>query len=314
MIVKSGQYREAIRRRRPALDGGNSKSEPSPLLKRLGFLLASLSVTGGLFGYGVALGLSSQFGLGTGAWFSSTLELISLTGEGFIGLISIFSEGSKLLDRTWGYLLGYAGLSMALSCLFWLVMTFKKQVGEFLFAKLRGLLLQIAPRDEWRAEERSPRTVFVEGLFVIVFSSVGGFLALPFIAFVFALVIALIGILPSIGSFAGVAYARAIVLEPEDCVSGPAKLRAFGKYNDTAKAPKQAKHGTHCVEVMSLTGGLSETGKVVISRPSYLMIYRPAHDDVIMLQTKDVRVRTLSQLSTEKSKDANGELAEPPGR
>ena len=66
------------------------------ILKAYGVVLATLSATGALFGYGTALGLTSKFGMDTGLWFGSALELLTLCGEGMLGLIESVSQESNL--------------------------------------------------------------------------------------------------------------------------------------------------------------------------------------------------------------------------
>ena len=61
------------------------KNDQFAWLRNLVVLAAVRSAAGCLFGYGVAMGLSSRFGLGTGVWYSSTLELDFPVGRGLSG-------------------------------------------------------------------------------------------------------------------------------------------------------------------------------------------------------------------------------------
>ncbi len=261
-------------------------------LKTLGVATAVLSAVGALFGYGVALGLSAKFGFSAGVWYTSTLELISLSGEGFLGLLT---QLLSRLDR-WSVLrwMSAYGLAMATMALV--------SMGAVFFA-----VTQQERADRWRrqlAEKMKPMpnrelgfswALFRRGSAIVVFAALSGFLAIPIVGIILGGLFMLIAIIPVFGFYAGTAYADRVVLEPQNCVSSP-----FVRYQSNKHTSSQ-KVGVPCVEVMESSSGESVTGRVIIARAGYVVLFRPDHDDAIVVVLKAGSMRTINVLPLTKT-------------
>lgn len=271
------------------------KTDQLAWLRNLVVIAAVLSTAGCLFGYGVAMGLSSRFGLGTGAWYSSTLELISLSGEGFLGLYSMAGWRGEVLGSLLWLMLLYAAAAGGTALLFLLLYSAKSSSWPRLRRWWRKAISVF--RSKKPASQSAPS--FPTGWEVVMASlaaAAAGFLSLPAVALVLFGLLATLSALPVIGATAGMSYAKAAVLQPDNCVSPPQARMRFEREQKLASEPQKMSIGVQCIEVVDATTKQAVSGKVIISRPGYVIIYRPAQDDTLLVMVKDAGLRTVAQL------------------
>lgn len=271
------------------------KSDQLAWLRNLVVVAAVLSTAGCLFGYGVAMGLSSRFGLGTGAWYSSTLELISLSGEGFLGLYSMAGSRWEVLASLLWLMLLYAAAAGGIALLVMLLYSARNSSWPRL---RRGWLKVINVFRSKKPALHRDRS-FPSGWEVAMASiaaAAAGFFSLPAVGLVLFGLLATVSALPVIGAVAGVSYAKAAVLQPDKCVSSPLARTRFEREQEAASKPQKMAIGVQCVEVVDATTKQAVSGKIVVSRPGYVIIYRPAQDDTLLVMVKDASLRTIAQL------------------
>lgn len=241
------------------------------------------------------MGLSSRFGLGTGAWYSSTLELIALSGEGFLGLYSMTGWRWEALSRLLWLMALYAITAGGTALVFLLIFRAK----NFSWPRFNKWWLKaisaIRPKRPLQ-EKPTPFPTIWETLLISGIAAAAGFISLPAVALVLFLLLASISALPVIGATAGISYAKAFVLEPTLCVGPPQARARFERTQELATKPQKAVTGVQCVEVFDALSKQTITGKIVISRPGYVIIYRPEQDDTLLVLTKDVGLRTVNHL------------------
>lgn len=271
------------------------KTDQLAWLRNLVVLAAVLSTAGCLFGYGVAMGLSSRFGLGTGAWYSSTLELISLSGEGFLGLYSMAGWRWEVLSSLLWLMLLYAAAAGSTALLFMLVYSAKSSSWPRLRRWWRKAISVFRSKDP--ASQSAPS--FPSGWEIVMASlaaAAAGFFSLPAVALVLFALLATLSALPVIGAAAGMSYAKVAVLQPDNCVSPPQARMRFERKQELASEPQKMGIGVQCVEVVDEVTKQTVSGKIVVSRPGYVIIYRPAQDDTLLVMVKDAGLRTVAQL------------------
>lgn len=127
-------------------------------------------------------------------------------------------------------------------------------------------------------------------------AAAAGFLSLPAVALVLFGLLVTLSALPIIGAAAGMSYAKAVVLQPENCVSPPQARMRFEREQELASKPQKMGVGVQCVEVVDATTKQAVSGKIIISRPGYVIIYRSAQDDTLLVIVKDAGLRTVAQL------------------
>jgi hypothetical protein len=221
----------------------------TPIQNRLGWLtllttvFALLSIVSALFGYGVALGLSSYFGLGAGSWYSSSLELVGLTGEGFIGILA--GIDSRLVENFVSFAATF-GIASTLAVLFawpigWYLSRNRARL-DAVFANAKGGLL--TSPGESHPQFREAMGVGLKAAGVVGVATFGSF----FIgALVLALTLAVLAYIPTLGMSAGVAYAREVVMKPAKCISAPG-VRARHEKSGKAVVEEASDWQDHCGE------------------------------------------------------------------
>lgn len=263
-------------------------------LRNLVVIAAVLSTAGCLFGYGVAMGLSSRFGLGTGAWYSSTLELISLSGEGFLGLYSMAGWRWEALGSLLWLMLLYAAAAGGITFLFMLVYRAKSSS----WPRLKRLWRNATSVFPSKKPATHSATSFPNRWEMAMASvaAAAGFFSLPAVALILFALLATLSALPVIGATAGMSYAKAAVLQPENCVSSPQARVRFEREQKLASEPQKMGIGVQCIEVVDATTKQAVSGKIIISRPGYVIIHRPAQDDTLLVIVKDAGLRTVAKL------------------
>lgn len=260
-------------------------------LKVYGVVLATLSGIGAYFGYGVAAGLMAKFGLDTGLWYSSPLELLSLSGEGVMGMLTNLMKTSST-EFAWSALRWGAG-GAAIAATVWAVLLLAAwshrlaPPGSLDLARLAGV------SELHKASQEGRCQIAKRVLRSIVAGAIAGAVALPISLAMIVAGFAALLIFPLLGFSAGQAYADLAVLNPERCVNKPGDLR------DAAKADKlkgNSQTGANCAELVSAAGVVVGRGRVVIARPSFVVFYRPAHKDAVLLQIKDGSLRVIDSL------------------
>lgn len=260
-------------------------------LKVYGIVLATLSGIGAYFGYGVALALMGKFGLDTGLWYSSPLELLSLSGEGVMGMLANLTRKTPI-DFLWVSLTWAAGGAVIASVV-WLALLLMSWVyrrvpqGSLDIARLIGVA------ELHKATQERPAQIAVRVVKSVVAGAVAGAAALPIsLALIIAGFAALL-IFPVLGFSAGQTYAEMAVMGPERCVSKPGHLRSAAMKGELQNSSTGAK----CAELVSAAGTVVGRGRVVIARPSFVVFYRPAEGDTILFQIKDGHLRVVDSLN-----------------
>jgi hypothetical protein len=285
-------------RRPPA---GAEKAVPSETLKTLGLLIAVLSAVGALFGYGVAMGFSRVFGLGIGTWFSSPLELISLSGEGVIGVISALASRTDIFEKLLGYMFGYAAFSGAALfagiCLSIAVSMGRHRLKSW-SSKLVSRNRPPAPKSDVNSELSWSRVKRI--LAVTLGGAIAGFFGIPLFGVALLAVFVVLSIVPMLGLAGGSSYAVEAVLKPTACVSSPASLQEFREQKNKSDTSKVA-FGADCVEVVDRNTSRSIKGRLIVSRSSYVVLYRPGEDDVVVVQMRNGSLKSISALDSGKT-------------
>lgn len=287
-------YKLKNRRIGAASEMANEKNDQLAWLRNLVVIAAVLSAAGCLFGYGVAMGFSSSFGLGTGVWYSSTLELISLSGEGILGLYSVVRARSEALDSLLRLMLLCAAATGCLTLLLILVFRAKSSSWQRLSRWWRKAISVF--RSEKTASPSAPSFPSGREMSVVSVAVAAGFLGVPAVALAFFALLVSLSTLPVIGVQSGMAYAKAAILQADSCVSPPQARMRFEREQAMASEPKKMNLGAQCVEVVDATTRQAVSGKLIVSRPGYVIIYRPAQDDTLLVMVKDAGLRTTAQL------------------
>lgn len=289
-MTPSEHYKARLRRAPAPPTEAKSSGGVLPVFKNAALAVAILSAVGALFGYGVSLGLSGTFGYSSGVWYSTTIELLSLCGEGFLGAISALSlrfDYGKLLAFMMAFGAALAALTLAVLMLSFLIFSQAHRISKWRTSTWNWLAKpksEEAGRISLNAIQRAFAAVFAAG--------VVGTAAPLAVGIAFTVVITVISAIPLLGFSAGTAYATDVVLGPMYCVSS-IKVRT-----KIAKLPKTEKKyiGADCVEVTNADTGETFSGRLVISRPTHVVLYRPKQDDVIVVVIKTGSMKTIETL------------------
>ena len=283
-------YKSRIRRTQAADPKNEDGGTLLRWLKTAGLTTAVLSGVGALFGYGVSLGLSGTFGLGSGVWYSTALELISLCGEGLLGVVSAVSSRFDLkvlllLMAAYGAAVAFMALLVVITVI---VLAHQEQRINNLRSSISKWL--VAPRKD---EKVQPSLNTLKRAIVMVFAAGAvGSMAVPAVVIALIGLFAVVSIIPMIGFYAGTAYAKEVILQPKSCVS-PLKVRA-----KLEKLPRSEKRniGADCLEVTNAETGEKFSGRLVIARSTHVVLYRPKEDDVVVVVIKTGSMRTIHTL------------------
>ncbi len=287
------QYRTSLRRNtRTQIRTQQATSDAWTWLKNLGLAIALLSAAGGLFGYGVAAGLGSQFGLGTGVFYTSTLELLSLCGEGFLGLLYLLKNRFDSMSFL-ALMMFYAG-STGIT-VFVALLVFK------LSTKYKSDIKVFADRFHKRIQKRKSETgqegpSYLELIFASVVAAIFGFFSLPAIALCFFVMLLFVAVLPVVGVTAGMSYAKSVVITPESCVSAPQARLRFEEAQRLSKDPRKIKIGAQCVTVLDAATKKMVSGRLIVSRPTYSILYRPSSDDTVLVPIREGSFRSIDAI------------------
>jgi hypothetical protein len=232
-----------------------------------------------LMGYGVAMAYSSVFGFATNIWFDNPLELLTLAGDGMLGLLSGLDKAFALesIGRGMQYTGAAAGaLAFAAWC------GARVAVHSRMPVRLRATLIQRYVG--WLASPSiSARGALMRAL--AVSATAGAIGSMAFFLGVVALVVllCLIALVPMIGFVGGESYAKAAVVAPKTCVSPPG-LRL--------SAASATGSGAPCVQILDPHSNRLVLGRVIVARSSRVFLYLPEEDRAVAVPVGDYGVRT----------------------
>ncbi|HYW57034.1 MAG TPA: hypothetical protein VE934_08735 [Polaromonas sp.] len=265
----------------------SQKSLLLSLLKNVSLASAALYVTGALFGYGVSLALTANFGYNSGIWYTSALELISLCGEGFLGAMSALTsrfDSKALLRVMTAYGLAIAAMAF--------VMILCVIAYPFIVKRLDRWwqsLVKRFSRPQQNEKSRVPLSLVGRAVAVVAAAGLTGFLAVPVVGVALVTLFSVFSVIPLLGYTAGTAYAKDLIVGPRHCVS---TLKKRVELEKMARTGKQ-EIGADCVEVLNGDTGETFTGRLIVGRPSYAVLYRPDQEDVVVVVLKTGSMRSI---------------------
>lgn len=253
-----------------------AKEERNLLWGHVPSIIALLSVSASLFGYGVVTGLAASVNLDQGSLLAGAFDLITLVWPGMLAIISAVN------DLPWLQILSEAmsaatGTSLAVGIAVFLVVVavrFKPLLIGARAAVARSL-------DRFRLRRSAPSSALLIAIGAALIAFVGAMTISLLSTLMLFCVLMGLTILPSFGYMSGQAFVQKAVIEPPVCASTLNRQQRMDRKAEIHKARESGRKtrsettGAACVLVTSIdpTKQFQRFGRSVVSSGSSILIW-----------------------------------------
>lgn len=241
-------------------------------------IIALLSVSASLFGYGVVTGLAASVNLDQGSLLAGAFDLITLVWPGMLAIISGVNDlpWLKILREAMS---GATGTSLAVGIVVFLVV-----IAVRFKPLLIGARAAVASSfDQFRLRRSAPSSALLIAIGAALIAFVGAMTISLLSTLTLFCVLMGLTIPPSFGYVSGQAFVQKAVIEPPVCAATQNRQQRMDRKTEIQKAREAGKKtkpettGAPCVLVTSIdpTKPFQRFGRSVVSSGSSILIWDP---------------------------------------